>query len=258
MANDLSTVLRTELETVKSGLPANFNIQRFVNNAVALLNGNETLQKYVANNAGGIGQIKNGLMRGAYLGLDALRNEFYLIPYGSKLDFRIDYRGEQKLVKKYSIRPVKDIYAKIVRQGDDFEEKIINGVPTIDFKPMPFNESPVVGAFAVCLFEDGGIAYEVMNKAELDAVEAKSQRSGAWKDFPNEMRKKSVIRRLCKQMEIDFENATQYEIFNEDMGMNFDRPNIQEEVKENANTEDFIIEGEYEDTDDSDVVTVDA
>lgn len=258
MANDLSTVLRTELETVKSGLPANFNIQRFVNNAVALLNGNETLQNFVAKNKGGVGQIKNGLMRGAYLGLDALRNEFYLIPYGSKLDFRIDYRGEQKLVKKYSIRPVKDIYAKIVRQGDDFEEKIVNGVPTIDFKPMPFNESPIVGVFAVCLFEDGGMIYEVMSKKEIDACEAKSQKSGAWRDFYGEMAKKSCIRRLMKAMTIEFENPEQLEIFNEDMGMNFDRPNIQEEAKENANSEDFIIEGEYEDTDDSDVVTVDA
>lgn len=254
MANDLSTVLRTELEGVKSGLPANFNIQRFVNNAVALLNGNETLQEFAKSY--GTGQIKSGLMRGAYLGLDALRNEFYLIPYKSKLDFRIDYRGEQKLVKKYSIRPVKDIYAKIVRQGDDFEEKIVNGVPTIDFKPMPFNESPIIGVFAVCLFEDGGMIYEVMSKKEIDACEAKSQKSGAWRDFYGEMAKKSCIRRLMKAMTIEFENPEQLEIFNEDMGMNFDRPNIQEEAKENANSEDFIIEGEYEETDDSDVVTV--
>lgn len=246
MANELSTVLKTELESVKAGLPANFNIQRYVNNAIALLNGNEVLQKFVKENKDtAIGQIKSGLMRGAYLGLDALRNEFYLIPYGKKLDFRIDYRGEQKLVKKYSIRPVKEIYAKVVRKGDDFEEKIINGVPTIDFKPLPFNESPVIGAFAVCLFEDGGIAYEVMTLAELNAVEAKSQRSGAWKDFPNEMRKKSVIRRLCKQMEIDFENPEQLEIFNEDMGMDFSQKDIREEVAEKANSEEFVIEGEW-------------
>lgn len=247
MANELSTVLRTELESVKAGLPANFNIQRFVNNAVALLNGNETLQKFAKSN--GTGQIKSGLMRGAYLGLDALRNEFYLIPYGNKLEFRIDYRGEQKLVKKYSIRPVKEIYAKVVRKGDDFEEKIVDGIPTISFRPLPFNESPIIGAFAVCLFEDGGIAYEVMNKAEIDACEAKSKQSAAWRDFWAEMAKKSCIRRLTKQFELSFESAEQVEIFNEDMGMDFSDKDIREEVAENANAEEFVIEGEWAEED---------
>ena len=243
MANELSIVLKERLESVKSGLPADLNIQRYVNNAVALMNSNDQLQDFAR--MYGVGQIVSGLMRGAYLGLDAMLKEYYLIPYEAKLDFRIDYRGEQKLVKKYSIRPVKEIYAKVVRKGDEFIEKIVNGVPTIDFYPLPFNESPVIGAFAVCLFEDGGIAYEVMTLDELNACEAKSKKSGAWRDFPNEMRKKSVIRRLCKQMEIDFETPEQLEIFNEDMGMDFSKKDIKEEVAENANSEEFVIEGEW-------------
>ena len=249
--NTLSTVLKSDLEAVKGGLPADFNIQRFVNNAIALLNGNDTLKKFVQKN--GTAQVKNGLMQGAYLGLDALRNEFYLIPYGDKLDFRIDYRGEQKLVEKYSIRPVKEIYAKVVRQGDDFQEKIVNGVPTIDFMPMPFNANPVIGAFAVCLFEDGGLVYEAMNLEELEAVKKKSQKSAAWAEFTNEMYKKAVLRRLCKHIKIDFETPTQQEIYNEDMAI-VTQPNIEEEIEEKANAEEFVIDGQFTETEETETV----
>lgn len=248
--NPFAIALKNDLEAVRSGLPADLNIQRFVNNAVALLGANSGLQKFARENENGSWQIKAGLMRGAYLGLDALRNEFYLIPYGNKLDFRIDYRGEQKLVEKYSIRPVKEIYAKVVRKGDDFEEVITNGVPSVNFRPLPFNESPVIGAFAVCLFKDGGMIYEVMSLSELNAVEAKSQKSEAWKSFPNEMRKKAVLRRLCKHIKVDFESKEQADIYNADMGMSFDdNPDPKEVAETEGNSEEFIIEGEEDESD---------
>jgi hypothetical protein len=83
-----SDVLSTSLIEVKDGLPQDFNITRFVQNGVALLNGNETLMKFAQNH--GTSQIKAGLMRAAFLGLDALNQECHLVPYGNTLNFSVD------------------------------------------------------------------------------------------------------------------------------------------------------------------------
>ena len=174
------------------------------------------------------GQIIAGLTRGAFLGLDALNSECHLVPFGNKLNFMIDYRGAQKLVKKYSMRKVKDIYAKLVRQGDVFEEEIIHGVPTINFKPKPFNTGAIIGAFAVCLFEDGGMVYDAMNLQELEKTRSasRSKNSPAWSNYTGEMYKKTVIHRLCKHIEIDFESPNQKQIFDDDMKIDVEKEKV--------------------------------
>ena len=219
-----SMMLTDSLTKVEDALPKGFNKTRFVQNAIALLNDNDTLAKFCRENKEqGTNAVKLGLLKGAYLNLDFLSNEAYLIPYGSKLQFMPSYRGCVKLVQKYSIRPVKDIYAKVVRQGDEFTEKIVDGQPSIDFKPLPFNGGDIIGAFAVCLFQDGGMQYDVMSLAELEQTRRASKMANgpAWK-FLSEMYKKTVLHRLCKHIQIDFDSPEQYKYFNEDMQIETD------------------------------------
>ena len=218
-----SLMLTSSLVEVEDALPRDFNKTRFVQNAVALLNDNDTLKSFVKSNENGIQAVKAGLLKGAYLGLDFVSNEAYLIPYGSKLQFMPSYRGCVKLAQKYSIRPVKDIYAKVVRKGDEFTEKIVNGQQTIDFLPLPFNGGEIIGAFAVCQFQDGGMQYDVMNITELEQTRkaSKMANGAAWKNYPAEMYKKTVLHRLCKHIQIDFDNPEQYKYFNEDNQADF-------------------------------------
>ena len=121
------------------------------------------------------------------------------------------------MAQKYSIRPIKDIYAKVVRQGDEFSERIVDGQPSIDFKPLPFNDGEIVGAFAVCQFQDGGMQYDVMSRKALDQTRRASKMANgpAWK-FEEEMFKKTVLRRLCKHIQIDFDSPEQFKYFNEE------------------------------------------
>lgn len=231
-----STALTEKLESVKEALPQDFNKARFVQNAIALLNDNPQLQKY------GQPQLMAGLLKGAYLGLDFYSKECYLIPYGDQLNYQTDYRGAKKLAKKYSIRPIKDIYAKLVREGDDFEEVITNGEQEINFKPKPFNDEKIIGAFAVCLFADGGMVYDTMSLADLENTRksSKAQNSPAWKNFTGEMYKKTVLHRLCKHIELDFENPTQQNTFMAGMEIETDTEKIAEaEIAENANSVQF-------------------
>lgn len=236
--------LTLALNEQREALPADFNIPRFVQNSVALLNGNEVLAKFAKEN--GTAQIKNGLIRGAYLGLDALNAEMYLVPYGKTLNFMPSYKGMAKLAQKYSTRPIKSIYAKCVREGDDFSEEIINGEPTINYKAMPFNGNPIIGVFAVCQYMDGGIVYEVMNLADIERCRksSKAKNSPAWTSYFSEMAKKTVLRRLCKSLTLDMD-AKLAEAMDSGLEIETDvREIAKNEIEEEANTEEFVIDAE--------------
>ena len=236
-----SMALTNSLDSVEEALPKDFNKTRFVQNAIALLNDNDTLIEY--NKSYGSKNILAGLLKGAYLNLDFVSNEAYLIPYGKKLQFMPSYRGCVKLAQKYSIRPVKDIYAKVVRKGDEFEEKIVDGQPTIDFKPLPFNDGEIIGAFAVCQFQDGGMQYDVMTLKELENTRkaSKMKNGPAWSQYTSEMYRKTVIHRLVKHLQIDFDNPEQYKYFNEDNQGDFGH-----EVKKTASLNSLLVEDESE------------
>lgn len=249
MANEVATsetfsgALSLSLNNVEEALPKDFNKTRFVQNAVALMNDNPDLGKF------GKQQVIAGLMKGAFLGLDFYSKEAYLVPYGNKLQYQTSYTGSAKLAKQYSIRPIKDIYAKIVREGDDFEEIVVNGEQSINFKPKPFNDGKIIGAFAVALFEDGGLQYDVMSLKELENTRShsKAKNSPAWSQFTGEMYKKTVIKRLCKHIELDM-SAEQRRIYDEETAVEQTpdeiRVEAEQEIEEQENSEELIIDQE--------------
>lgn len=238
-----SVAIMDKLDNISDALPKDFNKARFVQNAIALLNDKPDLAKF------GQPKIMAGLMRGAMLGLDFFNKEAYLVGYGQDLQYQTSYIGSQKLIKKYAIRPVRNIYAELVREDDVFEMGIIENKRYVTFKPKPFNNKRIVGTFAVVEYEDGDIAVETMNIDEIESVRKKSKmgNAGAWKDFYGEMVKKSVIRRLCKKIEIDFENTEQKQIFEADTDIETNPAEIRNnEINESANSVDFdpnVIDG---------------
>lgn len=231
-----SDYLMGQLVKVEDALPNGFNKARFVQNSIALLNDNPQIAKYPKP------QIVANLLKASYLGLDALSKECYLVPYGNSLQFQIDYRGNVKLAKKYSIRPIKDIYAKLVRQGDEFDMWVDDdGTQKISFKPVPFNDGKIVGAFACCVYVDGGIICDTMSLADLENTRkaSKASNSPAWQKFTGEMYKKTVLHRLCKMIELEFDNPNQNKLFSEDM-------EIETNIVDNSEITDIYSEPESE------------
>lgn len=218
VAIKFSEKLTDKLISVESALPKEFNRERFVQNSLAVMNENPGLAKINPS------QVIQGLCKAAFLGLDFMNHEAYLIPYGNTVSFQTSYRGEIKFVKRYSIRKIRDVYAKVVRQGDEFQEEIVDGHPSIDFKPLPFNDGDIIGAFAVVLFEDGGLMYETMSIKDINSVRnnySKASQSKAWKNSFDEMCKKTVLRRLCKHIETDFESVEAHSAWEDASGMEF-------------------------------------
>lgn len=203
--------LKASLDKQVAALPKNFNKQRFLQNCMTVLqDGKADFSKCEPKS------VVRTLLKGAFLGLDFFNGECYAIPYGTSLSFQTDYKGEIKLAKLYSSNPIQDIYAKVVREGDEFEEVIENGRQKINFKPKAFNDGEIIGAFAVCLYKDGSMIYDTMSKAEIDHTRnafSKASNSKAWKDSYGEMCKKTVLRRLCKLIDLNFDNMEQAKAF---------------------------------------------
>jgi len=220
--------LDSSLDKHASALPKDLNKQRFLQNCMTVLqDGSADFSKCEPKS------VIRTLMRGAYLGLDFFNGECYAITYAGNVQFQTDYKGEIKLAKKYSSNPIQDIYAKVVREGDEFTENIENGRQTVSFRPKAFNDGEIVGAFAVCLYKDGCMIYDTMSKAEIEHtrnVFSKAANSKAWKESFGEMAKKTVLRRLCKLIDLDFDTAEAREAFED--GSAFDVKGEKKEIYE--------------------------
>lgn len=224
--SDNLTIIHKNLNSLigskQEALPSDFNQTRFIQNCMTVLQDTKEIEKMESVS------VARTLLKGAFLGLDFLNKECYALPYnkntGTKdkpvwvkeLQFQTDYKGEIKLAKKYSINPIKDIYAKVVKTGDVFEEEIINGHQSVNFKPIIFNDENIVGAFAVVLFKDGSMNYDTMSIKDIEDTRknfSKQKDGQAWTKSYGEMCKKTVLRRLCKLIEIDFDNQEQHKAF---------------------------------------------
>ena len=201
-----------ELTTHKAALPAGFNQERFALNTVTVIS--EMLKdkkKKTELCKLTFESMAVCLCKAAYLGLDYFNGECYAIPYGGELNFQTDYKGEIKMCKRFSRNPIKDIFAKVVRQDDFFTEEVDAGVQNVIYRPQPFSNKPMIGAFAIVVFKDGSMMYDTMSVEEIENVRntySKAKDSQAWKSSTGEMYKKTVLRRLCKLIDLDFDNMT--------------------------------------------------
>jgi len=236
--------LSKSLERQISALPKEFNRQRFIQNCMTVLqDGQSDYSKCDPRS------VVRTLLKGSYLNLDFFNGECYAIAYGNTVQFQTDYKGEIKLCKRYSSNPIKDIYAKVVREGDVFEEVIENGNQSINFKPLPFNDGEIIGAFAICLYKDGGMIYDTMSKAEIEHTRqtfSKQATGKAWTNSYGEMCKKTVLRRLCKLIDLNFDTAEAMQAFED--GSSFDVKGKETKEPEKATdvfADENVVDGEF-------------
>lgn len=231
MANELTQALTDSLNTclvnVKDALPSDFNQSRFLQNTIALVENNPDLLKYNRK------ELLSNALRAAYLGLDFMNQEAWLVPYSGHIQFQIGYKGACKFVRKYSMKPIKAIFAKVVRKGDKIDYgNDENGKPYIEWKPVPFNGEEPIGYFAEAIFEDDSILYEVMTPKEVQKIRnvSRCEQKGPWVEWPEEMAKKTVLKRLCKHIETDFDNTEQKEAWDADNDAVFEKSEPSEVV----------------------------
>jgi recombination protein RecT len=211
LIDQIGSKLSEMLAEQVNAFPKGFNQTRFIQNCLTVLADTQNIEKCKPLS------VVRTLVKGAYLGLDFFRRECYAIPYGDVVNFQTDYKGEIKLALTYG-RGIKDIYAKLVQEGDDLQIGVDSGVQKLNFNPKPFNDGKLIGAFAVVVYENGTTRYETMSIKDIEDVRQKYSKipnGPAWQKSYGEMCKKTVLRRLCKLIDLDFDNIEQQKAYEE-------------------------------------------
>ena len=149
--------------------------------------------------------IKQAMLEMLQWGLNVSKRQGYLIVFGNKLVFLTSYFGE--VAKAKSADPnIKEVYAEVVYKGDNFKYQIRHGqkvVTTHEQEPENIKNENIVGAYATILYKDGSEMSEYMTIDQIRNSWKRGQTNGqsdAHKLAPEEMSRKTVLRRLCKSI----------------------------------------------------------
>lgn len=147
------------------------------------------------------------VMQAAQLGLEpgSALGQAYLVPYGNQCQLIIGYKGMIDLARRSG--QVLSLNAYAVREGDDFSFQLglkpdIHHVPSLEADRI---KKPITYVYAVATLQGGGYQFEVMSRAEVEAVRAKAKSKNIWNTYFEEMAKKTVIRRLFKYLPVSIE-----------------------------------------------------
>lgn len=143
--------------------------------------------------------IYNALLDMVTQGLSPAKTQCYFIPYGNTVKLTRSYFGTMKVVKQ--LPEVKDIYAKVIYEGDDFQaENTEKGWKFIKHDSSWKNQdNPIDGAYCIIEKQNGEQIMTIMTKKEIDKSWAQSRNGSVQKNFPQEMAKRTVINRAAKQ-----------------------------------------------------------
>lgn len=152
--------------------------------------------------------IQNALFNMTLLALSPAKKQVYAIVRGKTLCLDTSYFGVIAATKR--LKGVKDIFAQVVFEGDVFEYEIRQGRKIIvkhEQKMQNIDTTKILGAYCTIVYEategDELVAKEyteVMSQAQISTSWSKTKmKSGTvQKEFPEEMAKRTVIKRACK------------------------------------------------------------
>ena len=147
------------------------------------------------------------VMQSAQLGLEpgSALGQAYLVPYGKECQLILGYRGMIDLARRSG--QVLSLNAYAVREGDDFNYQLglhpdIHHVPSVEADRI---KKPITFVYAVANLKGGGYQFEVMSRAEVEAVKAKAKSKNIWNSYFEQMALKTVIRRLFKYLPVSIE-----------------------------------------------------
>ena len=187
--------------------------------------------------------IAQALSDMALQGLDISKKHGYFIKYANELKFFRSYLGDVAAIMQSGF--VKDIKALVVYEGDTFETGIVNDEEVVLCHQTSFanKDNPIIGAYAVAILPEGAKTYCIMTKKEIDKSWAKSTNTNniTQRDFPQEMAKRTVIRRLVKMLFTRFNPNSNFAdslvgAFNRTTENEFLENNENSQVKRNVKT----------------------
>ena len=169
--------------------------------------------------------------------LNPARQLAFLVPRKGRIILDVSYRGLiQIAADEGSILWAK---AEIVRERDHFEYRGPAQAPDHKFNPFDTDRGEIVGAYCLAQVPTGAILVEAIPIAEILKIRDLSmayakKKKGPWVDFPEEMIKKTIIKRASKTWPHTRRLATAIDYLNREAGeglVTVDQPAEPEQVE---------------------------
>lgn len=147
--------------------------------------------------------IANALSDMVIQGLSVQRNQGYLIPYNGQLSFQRSYFGDIMLAKRTGL--ITEVNARVIYDGDTCDtdtDELGNEYVKYHKSSIENHDNAIVGAYAWVTGINGYKLFAIMTKKEIEANWSLSKDSSRkfQKTFPQEASKRTVIRRLLKNV----------------------------------------------------------
>lgn len=201
----LAQLLESKKASLAQVLPKHLSPERLVKIAISACSKNPALLNCTPES------VYLAVSQSAQLGLEpgGVLGGAYLVPYKNTCQLIVGYRGLIDLARRSG--QIASIEAHVVRDGDEFALEF-GLTPKLMHRPRLDGGAPgpMKFAYAIARLRDGSTQYEVMTKAEIDAIRARSRSStsGPWVSDYDEMARKTVLRRLCKYLPLSTELAS--------------------------------------------------
>lgn len=200
----VSDLLTKYKEQIAMALPRHLTPERMIRVALTAVSRSHQLQKCSP------ATIAGCVVQASILGLepDGVLGEAYLVPFwnkkannnkgGYECQLIPGYQGMIKLVRNTGELKMIDVQEVCENDEFDFEKGM---EPYLRHKPAIGDRGPVLKYWAGAVLTNGGKQFEVMTKEQIEAHRdrySKAAEHGPWKDSPEWMYKKTVLRKLVK------------------------------------------------------------
>lgn len=199
MANEIVASVNTRITEMQKNeglkLPANYSPSNALNAAWLLLSdgskGQSLLQKTTPES-----QAK-ALLSMVIQGLSPAKNQVYFIPYGKDLTLTRSYFGSLAILRR--LDNVKDVWAQVIRDGDQWAVKSERGRMVIDWAPnVESLDNEIVAAYAVIEDTEGVLNYTLMTRKQIDQSWSHAKTKNVQREFPDQMAMRTVLNRAAK------------------------------------------------------------
>lgn len=180
---------------LSQALPPGVSIDRFIRTALTGIQQNPQVCEADRQS------LYLAIQRCASDGLMPDGREAALAIYGGKVNYMPMVLG---IIKRLATAGI-TIDAQVVRENDEFEQEFGDDARIVHKAPklgQPRGE--LIGAYAIAKLPNGMVMREVMDKSQIEQVRmaSRSANAGPWKQWYDEMARKTVLRRLAKRLPI--------------------------------------------------------
>ena len=194
----------------KAALPKHLTVERLMRVTMTAVQNNPKLLDCDRSS------LYAAVMTAAQLGLetDGMLGQAYLVPYGKRVQFIPGYTGLLLLARNSG--EISTIQTHAVHENDTFTFSY--GLKeTLEHIPAMGERGEITHFYAYAIYKDGGHIFEVMSKADVNAIRDNSDgykafkadkiRSNPWDSHYEQMGRKTVIRRLANYLPLNVQKA---------------------------------------------------